>query len=83
MIISDHFMSVGAQVAYGIIVLGVTIMNLLLNRSVKDTTLQSNLLTLDIIIKFIALGLTWIYPPTMLIVTLGTALLWIINGILA
>lgn len=80
-IVSDNFMNVGAQFLYGLVVLAVTIANLFLYRSVLGNVQRTRLLAWDILVKFIALLLTLVYPPTILIVTLLMAIFWVINGL--
>lgn len=80
-IVSDHFMNVGAQVLYGLVVLAVTIANLFLYRSVLGKVHRTRLLFWDIIVKLVALLFTFVYPPTILIVTLAAAIYWVINGL--
>lgn len=80
-IVSDQFMSVGAQELYGVVVLAVTISNLFLYRSALGRARRTKLLAWDAAVKVIALMLTWVYPPIMMIVTLGAAIFWVVEGL--
>lgn len=80
-IVAGHFMTVGAQIFYGLIVIGVTISNLALYHSVLGNVSRNRLLFWDTVVKCAALLLTFIYPPTMLIVTLMAAVFWVVMGL--
>lgn len=80
-IVAGHFMTVGAQAFYGVVVIGVTIANLALYRSVLGDVTRNRLLFWDVVVKCGALLLTLIYPPIMLIVTLMAAVFWVVMGL--
>lgn len=80
-IVSDHFMVVGAQVVYGAVVIAVTVANWLLYRSVLGKVRRTKYLAWDILVKLVALAATLVYPPTILIVTLGAAIFWVVAGL--
>lgn len=80
-IVSAHFMRVGAQVFYGLIIIGVTLANLVLYRSVLGDAPRNRLLFWDVVVKCGALLLSFVFPPTMLIVTLLAAIFWVVMGL--
>ncbi|MCI1986717.1 MAG: DUF1211 domain-containing protein [Lactobacillus sp.] len=80
-IVSDHFMSFGAQALYGIVVIAVTVSNLFLYRSVLQTARRNRWLVWDIVVKCVALGLSVVYPPTIMIVTLIAGAFWAIMSL--
>lgn len=63
-------MNFEAQALYGMVVIAVTVSNLFLYRSVIRTARRNRWLVWDIVIKCVALGLSALYPPTIMFVTL-------------
>lgn len=80
-IVSNHLMSFEVQTLYELVVIAVTVSNLFLYRSVIRTARRNRWLVWDIAIKCVALGLSALYPPTIMFVTLIAGVFWAVMSV--